>query len=159
MNPKKASEHIITTAEITGEDEELVKAVVDFYWSELRKVIVNLKAPNIIVNGLGTFKIKDWKIKTVEQKYSNYVEAFTKRKDKGKLTFQQFATLKDDEERLAKIRNIQKLLDADVVKKQELKKRRHEYNASLEKQKKNTGGDDQLPIQEGLHREDSSGET
>ena len=159
MNPKKASEHIATTAEITGQDEELVKAITDYYWTELRKVVVSLKAPNIIVTGLGTFKIKPWKIKQVEQEYSNYVAAFTKRKKLGKLTFQQFAIMKEAEEKLAKIKNIQKMLDEDVVKKQELKKRRHEYNENLDKQKKDPGGDDQLPVQEGLHREDSSGET
>lgn len=62
MEPKKPSEIVKKTAEKLGISELLVDDVVSIYWSELKKMLVNLDHHRIYVPRLGTFVAKEWKI-------------------------------------------------------------------------------------------------
>lgn len=157
MIPKKAKEFIKPTVEITGESEELVKAVIELYWSKLKKSLSDLKAPNIIVNGLGTFKLKTWKIDEYEKEQNDYLKHHkTKKRD---VNFQTFAIIKELESKLEKVAKVKELIQQDVLKKEEVKRRRYGTKNNLDKPQEDTGGDDKLSIQKGVCGEDSKRET
>ena len=62
MNPKKAKELIPEVASITEQSEDVVSAVVQFYWQEVRKSLASLKHNRVHLTNLGDFTIKHWKI-------------------------------------------------------------------------------------------------
>lgn len=135
MFPKKAKDHIATTAEKLEYSEELVEAVITFYWENIRKCLTELKGTDINVHKLGVFKIKHWKIDKVEKLYKTYIAAF--KRDK-KLTFQRMTIMKENQAQLAKIKDLKKMLKENKLKKEQVKIRRYGPKKNLGKQKKNT---------------------
>lgn len=62
MRPIKAKTFIPEVAIETGVPEEVVGALVNFYWREVRKSMSGLKHSRIHVTNLGDFVTKHWKI-------------------------------------------------------------------------------------------------
>lgn len=71
MNPKKAKTLYNEVATDLNLDENLVKDVLDFYWSSLRKQMTNLTSPRLDVINLGTFEIMP---KTLQRCITAYEE-------------------------------------------------------------------------------------
>lgn len=126
MIPKKASNFILPTAKATDSSEELVKAVTSFYWTEVRKSLIEMRGHNIFVEGLGTFRVKHWKIPEVEAKYAGMLGRYQEMAETNKLTFQRFAIKKEIEIRLERVQRLQKMIDADKIKKEQVKQKRDE---------------------------------
>lgn len=71
MNPKKAKTLYNEVATDLNLDENLVKDVLDFYWSSLRKQMTNLTSPRLDVINLGTFEVMP---KTLQRCITAYEE-------------------------------------------------------------------------------------
>jgi hypothetical protein len=63
MLPTKATSLISDTAKELGLSEELVKDVVDFYYSTVIKKVERLQSPTLLLHGLGTIRMSRVKIK------------------------------------------------------------------------------------------------
>ena len=63
MLPTKATSLISDTAKELGLSEELVKDVVDFYYSTVIKKVERLQFPTLLLHGLGTIRMSRVKIK------------------------------------------------------------------------------------------------
>lgn len=121
MNPKKAKQFIKPVAIATDSSEELVSDLINFYWSNIRKSLSELKGTDIIVDGLGTFKIKDWKVNEIEEKYKKMLSRYNIDGEQTKLTFQRFAIKKEIETRLLKIEEMQKMISEEKLKQKQIK--------------------------------------
>jgi hypothetical protein len=133
--PKKAEEHIKPTAEVLGVSEDLVQDITSFYWTDVRKALVDLKGPNIHIENLGTFKIKHWKLDEIEANYKYMIERYQERQETRSMSFQRFSIMKDLENQVDKIQNVRKGLAAEETKKQQVKERRDEYKKNMDSQK------------------------
>ena len=61
--PTKAKSLIPKTAKNCGQEEEVVRDVVDFFYGKLRKKLESLEEPLISIPVLGTFKARSSKLK------------------------------------------------------------------------------------------------
>jgi len=126
LNPKKPSDIFPIVAEATGAKEQLVEDIVSFYWKEVRDTLVNCKSHNVFIDGLGTFKAKPWKLPEVILKYERMVKKYQELiTGENKLTLQKFSILKDYEEKLEKLYELRKMIDADKDKKEQVKQKRY----------------------------------
>lgn len=123
MNPKK-SEHII--ALMDESDKQLISTLISYYWKDMRKTLSGCVSNNIIIEGLGTFKAKPWKLPEVIKKtecivakYKNIVET------QVPVTYRVFSILKEYEEKLEKLKALQGLIDKDKLKKEQIKQKRN----------------------------------
>lgn len=127
MNPRKAKTLIPAIAKETGCSEELVQAITSFFWEDVRKAVVDLRAPQIYVEKLGTFVIKDWKLPETEAQYVQQLENYRKKTEENRMTFQKFASQKDTELRLEKLRNVIQLSNENKLKRKQVKAKRYEF--------------------------------
>lgn len=127
MIPKKYSEIIKPLAEELNVNEQLIAHVVEAYWKEVRRSLVNCKGNNIVVAGLGTFIAKPWKVKEVMENYKTTVNRYKETIDAGvKISFQKFAHMKDSETRIDILQNLTKMIADDEVKRKNKKKLKYE---------------------------------
>ena len=102
MIPKKPKELIAPTCAVTDSDEDLVEAFTSFYWTEVRATLVEMRASNIHIDGLGIFGVKRSKLPEFQDKYIAMLQKYEKLKEENRMTFQRFTIMKDLEARLAK---------------------------------------------------------
>ena len=113
MLPKNSKHSILPTAEKLNVDRQLVEDVVSFYYSTLRKTLVDLKHYNIQVEDLGMFKVKSGELPKLYAKYTEQL-----RTDK-KETYIQGEVRKDITARLEKVKAVQNMMrDTKERKKQ-----------------------------------------
>lgn len=119
MNPKKPKDIIELMSE---PDKNLVNDLVSFYFKDVRKALSEAQATNIIVEGLGTFRAKSWKLPDIiaetekmRDKYKAVVD------NQNPITFQKFAILKDYEDKLEKLYALRDKLELDKQKKEQMK--------------------------------------
>lgn len=117
------------TAEKTGTSEELVQDITSFFWTEVRRSVVEMRGHNVFVESLGTFRVKSWKVPEAIQEYERRVADYEK-KIEEKVSFQKFAILKELQSRLNVLVNVQKMIQQDEEKKQQVKNKR---NAELKR--------------------------
>jgi hypothetical protein len=80
LKPLKAKELIPVVCDKTDIPADAVKAIVDFYWQEVRNSISSLKHQRIHLTNLGDFTIKHWKL----DERIKHIELFDeKNKQKG----------------------------------------------------------------------------
>ena len=132
MVPKKSREFIKPTAQITETDPELVQDFTDFYWKEVRKALVEMKAHNIYVDSLGTFKVKTWKLQETREKYSEMINRYKPTQETGEISFQKFSIMKDLQSRVDRIQELEKMIQADEDKKQQVKNKRNESKTNMD---------------------------
>jgi len=124
--PKKANEFYKQTAEECEVSEKLVEDLISFYWKEIRRIMVNCEATNVIVAGLGTFKSKPWKIKEILEKHQNILNKYQVSVEAGeKISFYKFSILKDVQENMNKILALEKLIENDNLKQKSVKQKRY----------------------------------
>lgn len=63
LNPKKPNRLYKEVSDLLKVDVELVKDLLDFYWSELHKALNELRHPFVKVDGLGEFFIHHGKLR------------------------------------------------------------------------------------------------
>ena len=110
-------------------DENLVQDIVDFYWKEVRKALSDLRGPRIEVANFGTFRIKSWKLQEAKDDYQKLLN----KHNPEKMTFQRHAVRAEIEQRIEQISNMQKMVEDDQYRKQQVKKKRND-----EESKRNT---------------------
>ena len=136
MNPKKAKDLIKPTSEITLHSEDLINAVVSFYWAEVRKSLSGLKHSRIHITNLGDFTIKHWKIEDKIKSLEAWEET---NKQKG---LQQITARFKVAENLFDLKNLNKLIQEESQRKDFIKlhktkanvKSRKKHNKNLEEQ-------------------------
>ena len=140
MNPKKAKDLIKPTAEITLHSEDLINAVVSFYWAEVRKSLSGLKHSRIHITNLGDFTIKHWKIEDKIKSLEAWEET---NKQKG---LQQITARFKVAENLFDLKNLNKLIQEESQRKDFIKlhktkanvKSRKKHNKDMEEQGSNS---------------------
>ena len=79
LRPKKAKTLLPDVANKTGMPEDLVKAVTDFYWQEVRKSLSSLKHSRVHITNLGDFTFKFWKLDDRIEMLERFKENFKQR--------------------------------------------------------------------------------
>lgn len=126
MNPKKAREFIQPTAEKLGVDSNLVNDLASFFWSDVRKAVVDIKGHNIVIPGLGTMRIKPWKLNELIERYQSHVTRHKEKVESGEyISFSRFTIFKEVEAALQKALRIREQIELDMKRKQEIKQKRH----------------------------------
>lgn len=154
MVPKRARDLYKIVAERLGISEDLAKDAVEFYWSEVRKALTEMRYHAIYIDNLGTFKAKEARLQEAVEKYQRM------HSHNDGSTFRKMSMKKDHELRITKITNLLALIDADRIKKQSVKNKRNEALncTNLEEQVVDTRGSIELDIQDEAGREDSTEE-
>ena len=106
MNPKKAKTLYKEVATDLALDESLVKDILDFYWSSLRKQMSNLTAVRLDVMNLGTFEIMPKTLERTIEAYKNYQSVPVPK------TFSRYEAYSLIEERLKRLLEIQQELES-----------------------------------------------
>lgn len=119
MIPKKAKDLIKPTAEITGSNEELIEDIVTFYWSEVRKALVNGISNNICVEGLGTFTARSDQLQALTEKYEKQLLTIEP------VTFRKCEIRREIERKLSILHNIKDLISKEREKKEQVKQKRY----------------------------------
>jgi hypothetical protein len=128
LNPKKAKELIKPTAEITSHSEDLVNAIISFYWGEVRKSLSSLKHSRIHLTNLGDFKVKHWKIDERIKALEAWEET---NKQKG---LQQITARFKIAENLFNLKSLNKLIQEENQRKDFIKL--HKTKANVKSKKK-----------------------
>lgn len=130
--------------------DDLTKDAVEFYWSEVRKALTEMRHHAIFIDNLGTFKAKEQRLNEALEKY----QGMSTHNDGS--TFRKMSMKQEHESRIVKITNLLSLIEGDRTKKQLVKNRRDEAvtNTNLEEQVVNPGGDNEQDIQDRSGRED-----
>ncbi len=128
MNPKKAKELIKPTAEKMSTNEDMVNAVVSFYWAEVRKNLSSLKHSRIHITNLGNFTVKHWKIDDKIKSLEAWEET---NKQKG---LQQITARFKTAENLFDLKNLNKLIQEENQRKDFIKL--HKTKANVKSRKK-----------------------
>jgi hypothetical protein len=74
MIPKKSNSLYKELAEQLDHNESIIRDIIEFYYSELRKTLSNLSSPRINVEGLGHFVAKGGLIRKSIPKYTKSLE-------------------------------------------------------------------------------------
>lgn len=136
IHSKKAKNLIPDVAAQLEMSEDLIKTVTDFYWRDVRKSMSSLVYPRIHITNLGDFVVKHWKINDKIDMLEKFEE---NNKQKG---MQQITARFKTAENLFELKNMKKLLDEELDRKEFVKVQKQiaheikqkEYNKNLEKQ-------------------------
>lgn len=135
LNPKKAKEFIPEVASEINLPEELVEAIVRFYWQEVRKSLSSLTHNRVHVTNLGDFMIKHWK---VDDKIKSLEQWEEKNKQKG---LQQITARFKIAESLFELKNLKTIMKEEEQRKDFIKL--HKTNKNEPKRKPNKGVESQ----------------
>ena len=123
MLPKNSKHFIQPVSEELGYDSELVQDVITFYYEELKKTLTDLEFHNIQVEELGLFKAKKDQLPKLYMKYKKQSEAL-----EDPETFQKMTIKKSIEDKLEKVKALQKIIHEDTKRKAEFIKKKNEKN-------------------------------
>lgn len=123
MNPKKAKTFYSQTAEELGVPEEVVKDVLSFMWSSLRRSMSNMEHPAILVKNLGYFRLNLSKLENEIFKYERIVRAAGIPK-----TITKYAMLKDAETRLNRLKELREEVLKERAEEAEFRKNKKMNN-------------------------------
>ena len=111
MLPKNSKHFIQPTADKLNCDTELVDDVVSFYYSHVRKNLIEMTGFNIEVVGLGSFKVKRNELPKLVAKYTKHLEVLKPE------TFNQVRVQKSIQLKLDRVLNLQKQLSDEWQRK------------------------------------------
>jgi nucleoid DNA-binding protein len=141
LNPKKAKEFIPQVADSVKQSEELVEAIVRFYWQEVRKALSSLKHNRVHITNLGDFIVKHWKMEEKIQRLELWEES---NKQKG---LQQMTARFKTAENLFDLKNLKNLMKEEEQRKDFIKlhkRKKNEpkakHNKTLENKRTNSRG-------------------
>lgn len=111
MNPKKAKEFISEVASNLGHPDEVVEAMMRFYWQEVRKSLSSLTHNRVHITNLGDFVVKHWKIEEKIKRLEQWEES---NKQKG---LQQMTARFKTAESLFELKNLKKIMTEEDQRK------------------------------------------
>lgn len=120
MLPKNSKHYITPTGEELDVDPVLVEKVIDFYYKTVRKSLVDLKCQNIMLENLGTFKIKKKELPKLITKHTRHLNVLSKE------TFNQMSLRKDVEKRLQKAVVLKKNIDIETARRKQFFKNKRD---------------------------------
>lgn len=119
MVPRKVKSLYQPAAEVTGVEATLVESIVSFYWSEVKKAMIEGHAHNIMLHNLGTFTARPDKVQGLIDKYNRnllYIQP---------TTFQRCHVIQEIKKRKETLERIQVSINEDKIKKQLVKEKRN----------------------------------
>jgi hypothetical protein len=120
MLPKNSKHYILPTAEELNCSIELVEDLVSFYYSTLRKALVDFKSYQIQVENIGTFKVKEKELPKLYAKYDKHLEVLNPE------TFHQMQLKKNIEYKLNKVIKLQQLFQEERIRKKQFLEKKHD---------------------------------
>jgi hypothetical protein len=117
--PRKPADIVRQTAEEMKLPEATVDKVVGFFWQEVRKTLVEMKAPIVQVPNLGRFEIRGYLLGYSAQNCRKYLEKTEP------TTFMRATIRKEIEDRLLKIENMKALYEFERERKKQFKLNKH----------------------------------
>ena len=141
LRPRKTKEFIPEVAQETGISEEIVSAIVSYYWQEVRKSMSSLKHSRIHVTNLGDFVTKHWKL-------DDKIDMLEKFEEKTRLKgLQQMTARYKTAETLFDLKNLKKLMAEENQRAEFIKMHKRtayesarEHNQDMEDKGSDTGG-------------------
>ena len=137
MKPKSHKEFIKETADKLNIKESVVEDCVGFFYAAVRKNLADMKHTNVHVQNLGTFKVKKTELDKLYKKYKNHLNILANPE-----TFVQMKIKKEVEEKFEKVKNLYNIINAETIRKNQVKRSKQKFNAegNLEKQETDSGG-------------------
>ena len=137
MNPKSYKEYLQNTADELKLNKSAVEDCIDFFYSRVRKSLIEMKHKNIHVHNFGIFKAKKSELDRLYKKYKSHLSIL-----ENPETFSQMKIKKDIEEKYQKVMNLYKIINEESKRKTQIKKSNHEFktNDNLEKPERDPGG-------------------
>ena len=137
MKPKNHKEFIKETADKLNIRESVVEDCVEFFYAAVRKSLANMQHTNVHVQNLGTFKIKKTELDKLYRKYKVHLNILETPE-----TFVQMKIKKEVEEKFEKVKNLYNIINAETIRKNQVKRSKQTFNAerNLEKPETDCGG-------------------
>ena len=137
MKPKNHKEFIKETADKLNIKESVVEDCVGFFYTAVRKNLANMSHTNVHVHNLGTFKIKKSELDKLYKKYKTHLNILS-----APETFVQMKIKKEIEEKFEKVKNLYHIINAETIRKNQVKRSKQTFNAerNLEKPETDSGG-------------------
>lgn len=144
MKPTKAKALIPKVVEAVGLKEDVVTAIVNFYWQEVRKSLSSLKHPRVHITNLGDFTVKHWKLEEKITKLEKF-EEYNRQKGLQQMTarFKTVETLFDLKQLRAVVEEEKQRASFIKLHKNTSYVTKGERNQDMEKQGTDIGGDNQ----------------
>ena len=112
MIPKKSKLLYKDVSEEMNVSENLVDALIDFYYRELKNTLTNLQNPTINVEGLGQFVIRKNLVTKSIPKYNKMLE------NHDTSTFKAYYNKKAIEERVQLLEKMNEMMNQDSLRKE-----------------------------------------
>jgi nucleoid DNA-binding protein len=119
--PKNHKLFIKPTAEETKLSEVLVTDTVEFFYSELRKLLNEIQSINIKVDRLGTFKVKYKTLGLLKTKLETQYKGLDNPE-----SFNKMRVKKEVQSRLEKVKEVHDLMQSERERKNNVKQKRNE---------------------------------
>lgn len=116
MKPKKYKEILKDLQKKHNWNEELAADAVSFFYSRVRKALVNLEDTNVFLPKLGTFRIRPVKMKTMIEEKERLVEKLNPH------VFNKYDSFRKHSTDLEKLYNVKNKLDELDQKRSEFRK-------------------------------------
>lgn len=141
MRPTKAKTFIPEVAREQELSEDMVEAVITFYWQEVRKALSGLKHPRVHLTNLGDFVIKHWKLDEKMTKLERF-EEYNRLRGLQQMTarFKTVETLYDLKALKTMMEEEKQRADFIKLHKKKTNGTKREHNQDLEDQGANPGG-------------------
>lgn len=123
MLPKSSKDYIKPTADQLGIKEELVDDVVSFFYADVRRALIDMRGPNVVVNNLGTFKAKYNELPKLIVKYQKHLKVLTPE------TFVQMQTKRNIQMKLEKVSRLRKKMFEEKQRKRQFYKDKKDEQA------------------------------
>ncbi len=137
MNPKSYKEYLQSTADQLNVSKSAVEDSIDFFYSRVRKSLIDMKHKNVHVHNFGTFKAKKSELDRLYKKYKNHLSIL-----ENPETFSQMKIKKDVEEKFQKVMGLYKIINEESKRKTQIKRSKYEFktNDNLEEPERDPGG-------------------
>jgi nucleoid DNA-binding protein len=124
MLPKKSKHFINPTANKLDLDPDLVDDAVSFFYSGIRKSLIEMEGPNIQIENLGSFKAKQNELPKLVAKYTKHLDVLKPE------TFNQMTLMKELQSKLARVLNLQKIIGSEKARKTKFKEQKNAKKAN-----------------------------
>lgn len=120
MKPKTHKDLVNTLSEELEEDKQLIDSITSYYWKNIKKEVNSLKHLDIEIKNLGNLRVRKSRIKMMEDFYKTKLDKI--KKSNRKTLFTEFW-----ENKIKGINYIKKLLEIEDQKREDVKKKRLDY--------------------------------
>jgi len=143
LNPRKPKDFYAPLAKEFNVNEQFIADIVGCYWKDVKQAMLKGLGPNIILEGFGTFKAKPWRLPETIAKYERIHNKYKTLTDNPETaSFQKFIILKETEQRLNILNELQVKVDQETNKQKQIKHKRYveKTQKDMEEQSSDMGG-------------------